>query len=55
MAVNTAQNLIDVDLFDSSKITNMKTINRNCFERCVTTPGGKLENAEQVRVCAVMC
>lgn len=29
---------------------DMKTINRNCFERCITNPSGKLENAEQVRI-----
>ena len=31
-------------------LADMKTINRNCFERCIINPSGKLENAEQVDV-----
>jgi hypothetical protein len=49
MAINTAQNLIEVPAF-LFFIADMKTINRNCFERCITNPSGKLENSEQVGI-----
>jgi len=50
-AVATAQNLIEVR--NTNIRADRKTINTNCFERCVSSPSSALSSSEQVyRLCA---